>query len=99
MGLVSKDLEIKTLNDEMLEKGFNILDVIPNVDLPEELSKVMLDFVKTKYLDIKIIPGEIALKDYKWQPEKQSHVVYVEHNKEHPDHKEILQTYHYLLLQ
>ena len=83
MGRKGSLLEIKTLRDEMFEKGFRVVAVIRDQDLSKELYPLLLDYYKGVYRDLRIIPGDLAFKGFDWQLVEPSHVIYAKH--EHQD--------------
>ncbi|MBT3985833.1 hypothetical protein HOD38_04465 [archaeon] len=80
------DLETKTLNSRLFEDGFEAIEVIPNDKLPERLTTTMIDLARGKYLDMKVIPGELAFEGIEWQIETPSHIIYAKVNTEYPGH-------------
>lgn len=84
---MTDNLEKKTLNAKLISDGFDVRASIPNEELPESLTELMIEFARGKYEDMQIVPSEIALGNYEWQLEKPSHIVYVKYNPNHLDYK------------
>lgn len=84
---VQEEGEAHTLNGRLYEEGWEGISSIPNERLPEELSRILVDFARGKYLDMKIIPGELVLEGSDFEFNTLSHIVYVKENIEHPEYK------------
>lgn len=83
---MSEDLVGKTLNAEIIESGFKVVTCIPNRTLSEDIIPIMIEFARGKYTDIRIVPGEVALRGSLWTLEKESHIVYAKQNERFPDY-------------
>lgn len=74
------------MNGELISDDFNVWDVIPNERLPESLAELAVGIARERYEDVRIIPGDVALKGYEWQLKDPSHIIYVKYNQSHPDY-------------
>lgn len=84
---MADDLEKRTVNERLFDDGFMVLRVIPDKQLPESLTRVMIELAKGEYTAIQIIPGDLALAGYAWKLAEQSHIVYVKENPKNPDYE------------
>ncbi len=84
---MDKSLEVRTLNGKFFREDFDVRAVIPNDMLPRSLTPILIEKAEGVYLEMKIVPGEVALEGYKWQLAEPSHIVYVKDNPDHPAYK------------
>ena len=80
------NLEVRTLNGKLIRGGFEVLTAVPNEQISECLTKIMLDIAGGRYSDLRIVHGDVALNGYEWQFEKPSHIFYVRYNQDHPNY-------------
>lgn len=55
---MTKNLETKTLNGELIKKGYEAFAAIRTPELPKELTEIMIYLAEKRFNNIKIIPGK-----------------------------------------
>jgi hypothetical protein len=81
---MADDLEAKTLNGRLIKEGFAVEASIPNEELPEMLTALLIELARGRYTEMRVVPDDVALGNSEWKVEKPSHIVYVKDNPNHP---------------
>lgn len=84
---MTKDISDKTiLNAQMLNQGFSIRTCIFDTNLSKGLTNISVEQINGKFDDVRVIPGDLALKGSKVQLAHPCHIVYVKYNKDHREY-------------
>ncbi len=75
--------EYGSLDEQLKSEGWEVEQFFPsNDDLPERLVETALDLARGKYLEIRLVPGDIARQGKDWLLTEQGHILYVKRTEE-----------------